>query len=310
LSKPQTRVLLLFSAKHPKALEKTAEKARAYIAAHDPEIGDVAYTLGLRREPHTHRSYAVATSDGLFELSQPVRATSQPRQIVWVFTGQGAQWPQMGKELLENEPLVRKRIDDLDNIIASTPNPPSWTIKCERAPAKNHFAEGPCTHSCLAAIMDSKETSRLHEAEISQPCLTALQIALVDLLHSWNIHPAAVVGHSSGETAAAYACGAISASDAILLAYHRGQITPILKSATRGGMAAVGLGRNDVESLLRDGVIIGCENSPASVTLSGEADALNETIGEIERRHPDVLVRGLRVECAYHSRSYARRQPR
>lgn len=68
--------------------------------------------------------------------------------------------------------------------------------------------------------MASKKSSRLGQAELSQPCCTALQIALVDLLASWNIHPAAVAGHSSGEIGAAYACGSLSAEDAIVSAYY------------------------------------------------------------------------------------------
>lgn len=158
--------------------------------------------------------------------------------------------------------------------------------------------------SYLAAIQAPKHESRLHEAEFSQPCLAAIQIALTDLLRSWKVSPVAVVGHSSGETGAAYACGAVTAEDAILLAYHRGQVTPLLKAAHSGGMAAIGLGRRDVERYLLPGVIVGCENSPSSVTLSGEADELQQIMEDIRADHPDVLIRALRVECAYHSRKF------
>lgn len=143
--------------------------------------------------------------------------------------------------------------------------------------------------------------SRLHEAEFSQPCLAAVQIALVDLFRAWGVAPHAVVGHSSGETAAAYAAGAITAEQAILLAFHRGQITPALKRAHAGGMAAVGLGRREVAPYLRPGVMVGCENSPQNVTLSGDADTLESVLQEIGRRRPEVLARPLRVECGYHS---------
>lgn len=143
--------------------------------------------------------------------------------------------------------------------------------------------------------------SRLHEAEFSQPCLAAVQIALVDVFRSWGVTPHAVVGHSSGETAAAYAAGAITAEQAILLAFHRGRITPALKRAHAGGMAAVGLGRHEVAPYLRPGVIVGCENSPQNVTLSGDADALDLVLEEIRRRRPEVLARALHVECGYHS---------
>lgn len=150
-------------------------------------------------------------------------------------------------------------------------------------------------------ILATEKTSRLSEAEISQPCCTAIQIALVELLRSWGISPDAVVGHSSGEIAAAYACGAISAQDAIRIAYYRGNSTIALKSIRKGGMAAIGLGREDVEQYLQPGVTIGCDNSPASVTLTGDADVLERVMEIIRTADPSVLVRPLRVECAYHS---------
>ena len=113
--------------------------------------------------------------------------------------------------------------------------------------------------------------------------------------------PDAVVGHSSGEIAAAYACGSLTAEEAILIAYYRGRATLDLDK-TRGGMAAIGLGKDDVSQYLRSGVIIGCDNSPSSVTLSGDLDILEDIMKMIKQRRPDVLVRALHVECAYHSR--------
>lgn len=154
------------------------------------------------------------------------------------------------------------------------------------------------------AILAPQKTSRLSEAEFSQPCCTAIQVALVDLLRTWGVLPSAVLGHSSGEIAAAYACGAITAQDAIRIAYHRGQATLPLQSSHKGGMAAIGLGRSSVEKYLQPGVTIGCENSPSSVTLTGDSDVLEKVMDEIRSANPDILVRALRVECAYHSGQY------
>ncbi|KAI8293550.1 Highly reducing polyketide synthase gloL [Colletotrichum sp. SAR 10_98] len=194
---------------------------------------------------------------------------------------QGAQWAQMGKELLQQNVLVQQTINRLDSVLAGLSDPPQWKLK--------------------DLLLASKEQSRLAEAEFSQPCLVAIQVALVDLLRSWGVTPDAVVGHSSGETAAAYASGAITAEDAIRIAYHRGQITLLIKAAHKGSMAAVGLGRSQVQKFLRPGVMIGCENSPASVTLSGEADVLEDVMKDIMAEHPGVLARSLHVECGYHS---------
>ena len=128
----------------------------------------------------------------------------------------------------------------------------------------------------------------------------------------WNIKPAGVVGHSSGEIAAAYASGALTASEAIFVAYYRGLATLGLGKVHRGSMAALDLGRAQVASYLCTGVIIGCENSPNSTTLTGDTGTLEEIMVSIKDDQPDVLVRTLQVECAYHSRKYldvAQRSP-
>lgn len=149
-------------------------------------------------------------------------------------------------------------------------------------------------------ILASSKTSAIDSAEISQPCCTALQVALVDLLHTYNIKPEAVLGHSSGEIAAAYAAGAISSSEAIIIAYYRGKVLLDIDPAV-GGMAAVGLGSQQVQPYLQPGVLVGCENSPGGVTLTGDKGALQSTLEQIRNAHPDTFVRILKVDRAYHS---------
>jgi acyl transferase domain-containing protein len=127
-----------------------------------------------------------------------------------------------------------------------------------------------------------------------------LQIAVVDLLATWGITPSAVVGHSSGELAAAYTAGALSVKDAIIAAFYRGHVCKTAKKT--GGMAAVGLGRDDVSRYLAPGVRIACENSGSSVTLSGDLEVLEKVMSDIKEAKPDILVRKLQVEMAYHSR--------
>lgn len=108
-----------------------------------------------------------------------------------------------------------------------------------------------------------------------------------------------VIGHSSGEIAAAYAARAMTAEDAIKVSYHRGQI--LQKVQRRGGMAAISMGREQVTPYLADGVVIACENSQHSVTLSGDRDALDSIMEIIKADDPDALCRLLRVDKAYHS---------
>lgn len=124
----------------------------------------------------------------------------------------------------------------------------------------------------------------------------------MDLLTQYGVNPNAVVGHSSGEIGAAYASGAITATEAILIAYYRGKVMlQVDPSKTPGGMAAIGMGADQVTPFLEPGVIVGCENSPDSTTLTGDKDVLERVMKKIKDAHPDTLVRTLQVDRAYHS---------
>ncbi|KAM4059700.1 acyl transferase domain-containing protein [Hirsutella rhossiliensis] len=139
----------------------------------------------------------------------------------------------------------------------------------------------------------------MDRAEYSQPLCTAVQVGLVNFLAKAGITPAAVAGHSSGEIAAAYAAGAISLSEAILNAYHRGlAVTHVQR---RGAMAAVGMGRAAVAPFIANGVVLARENGPRSVTLSGDEDALERILAAISDKNPKTVKRWLGVNVAYHS---------
>lgn len=132
-----------------------------------------------------HRAYAIVTNGVIEIVSQPVnpKSTKSPN-IVMVFTGQGAQWPQMGRELLRSNKTFKASIRALDaHLQTIAGEKPQYSIEAElKKPAKK---------------------SRLTMAEFSQPLCTAIQIALVDTLAATGVIPTAVVGHSSGEIAAA-----------------------------------------------------------------------------------------------------------
>lgn len=139
---------------------------------------------------------------------------------------------------------------------------------------------------------------------------TAIQIALVDLLSSWNIEPAAVTGHSSGEIAAAYAAGALTQRSALAISYHRGIAVSSIKETqcpTKGAMLAVGLSEAEVQpflSELRCGkVVIACYNSPSSLTISGDEEAISELHALLQEKN--VFSRKLVVDFAYHSHHMA-----
>jgi acyl transferase domain-containing protein len=165
-----------------------------------------------------------------------------------------------------------------------------------------------CLWDPIAELEKTQADSRLGYPEISQPICSVLQIAMVDELQSWGVVPSRVVGHSSGEIAAAYSIGALSHRDAIAAAYFRGMAaTKLQKDAPdlKGGMMAVGCSRDEADDVIEQSVLSGtavvaCVNSPSSVTLSGDVDALEQLRAIFDERK--VFARRLKVEMAYHSR--------
>ncbi|KAF3766643.1 hypothetical protein M406DRAFT_252003 [Cryphonectria parasitica EP155] len=209
--------------------------------------------------------------------------------ILGIFTGQGAQWPAMGASLIRSSAFVRQRVQDLEESLATLPSAdrPGWSLR----------------HEMLAG----SETSRIAEAALSQPLCTAIQIVLVDLLRAAGITFAAVVGHSSGEIAAAYAAGFFSAHDAIRIAYYRGLYARLAgnkATGQQGAMLAVGTSLQDAQDLVnlqafKGRLTVAAHNSTASVTLSGDADAIVHAKKILDKQKK--FARLLKVDTAYHS---------
>ncbi|RYP08719.1 hypothetical protein DL764_001739 [Monosporascus ibericus] len=160
------------------------------------------------------------------------------------------------------------------------------------------------TWALSGQLMLPKETSQVYKAELSQPLCTAVQVMVVNHLRRWGVQYAAVIGHSSGEIGAAYACGAVTMDEAIICAYLRGRAMNTQKSmmpVRAGGMAAVGLVASYAQKYLVDGVVVGCENSPPSTILSGNEDKLTGVLEAIKQDRPEVFSKSLAVDMAYHS---------
>ena len=138
---------------------------------------------------------------------------------------------------------------------------------------------------------------------MSQTLTTAIQIALVDLFASWNIRPARVVGHSSGEIAGAYCVGALTQEAAITVAYHRGRVALKLKDLRNGAMLAVGLSEEQVKPFImaldKSCVKVACVNSPSNITLSGDKAAICELAAVLQAQ--SIFTREVAVDVAYHS---------
>lgn len=266
-------------------------------AASTPEyLADLAHTLSVARSGLSWKASFQADSGAELRdqlATNPGENASraneqQPPRIGFVFTGQGAQWAGMGIELLER-PIFRSSVAKSTELLQD--------MGCDWDP--------------VAELKMPQSESRLGIPEISQPICTVLQIALVDELKAWGVTPSKVVGHSSGEIAAAYSIGALTHRDTIAVAYYRGKASAGLKETApqvKGGMMAVGASADEAQQLIFKNklkvtggdITIACVNSPSSVTLSGDAEAL-EQLRVILEEHK-VFARRLKVEVAYHSR--------
>lgn len=287
-TRPYTLVL---SANSEKSLRANADALAKHLAnpAVSLTLPDLAYTLSERRSRHFHRAYIITQSQTLDtgDFVYGKRNVDAPR-IGFVFTGQGAQWPQMGKDLVDGVPLARSYLKHLDDVLQSLPKPPSWSL--------------------LNELVQPRRPDVLRQPEFSQPLVTALQLVIIEVFKTWNLRPQSVVGHSSGEIAAACAAGRLTPEEAIKIAFFRGQAVVELKEKTKSslGMLAVGLGAEAVQPYLEPSkgfVQIACYNSPNSVTLSGETGELEKVKERLE--NDKCFARMLQVNMAYHSKYMA-----
>ncbi|AEO60438.1 polyketide synthase [Thermothelomyces thermophilus ATCC 42464] len=290
--------LFVLSANDETALQHSIRKLGIWIEQHAELYQttmprNLAYTLCQRRSHLPWRVAVVANmcSSVASALNShdtvPARAPSEPPRLAFVYTGQGAQWFAMGRELLGTHPVFFDAVSRADAVLRALG----------------------ADFSVLEELHRDKTSSRVGLARISQPICTAVQLALTELFAAFGVRPAAVTGHSSGEIAAAYAAGALTFESAMAAAYHRGHIIVELKERypnLRGSMMAVGAGADELSPMLQElnegggpQVVVACENSPSSTTLSGDEEAIDR-VGKLFQ-DKGVFNRKLFVDVAYHS---------
>ncbi|GAB1201010.1 hypothetical protein APSETT444_010394 [Aspergillus pseudonomiae] len=214
-----------------------------------------------------------SASSVLRKTSPEARLASEPDYHLLVLSAKEKRSLDGQIERITRFPKFREDIHRMDKILTELREAPPWSIEEE--------------------LSKDEATSRVGHAEFAQPLCTAIQIALVNLLREWGIVPSAVVGHSSGEIAAAYASGAISDRVAIIISYLRGQAIKALSMSRSGAMAAVGISPDTAHAFLEEGVTIACENSPISVTLSGDKQTLDRVLDRIHNADENVMCRRL-----------------
>ncbi|SDM29049.1 type I polyketide synthase [Allokutzneria albata] len=262
-SAPRQKLLVL-SARTEEALRQAASAMAEWLPANkNSALNDVCHTLSARRSQHEFRLSVVG--DTHTAMADALRAAEFSRawadNAVFVFSGQGTQWSGMGRALLEREPVFRAAVESCDELFA------------------------PMAGWSLVEAMAAEPA----ETDVVQPLLFAIQVGLIELLRAHGISPAAVIGHSVGEVAAAYAAGALRLEDAVRVVYHRGRL--MRRTAGLGRMASVAMSEEAARELpaVRAGRLdIAAVNDPNSVVLAGDVTGLGG--------------RELRVDYAFHSR--------
>ena len=286
--------LVPLSSRTTATLADAARNLRNALRDHTWDLYTLAGNLGTRRTHFPARTaFAVRTTNDLLEALEALEAFEQDqtpmatvdeeeRPLVMVFSGQGTQWAGCGRELYDTHPVFRRVVDAIEE---------HW----------REFSDTSLRDACFTATQ-----SALDEVQLAQPVIFMVQCALVEMFKTWGVYADCVVGHSSGEVAAAYACGALSLKDATRLVYHRATLQQ--RVAGSGRMLVIGLDLAGVKDILKTvgeslpvepAVEIACENSPISTVVCGDEAEFGPIIEELERRNlQHQLIPG---NVAFHS---------
>jgi acyl transferase domain-containing protein/NADPH:quinone reductase-like Zn-dependent oxidoreductase len=291
---PQREQFLLpISARTPEALQEFAGRYREFLNSESGQripLYDICHSAATRR--HHYEERLTVRGGTRQELTQQLgdfleghspdgvaagRASQQTDGVVFLFSGQGSQWPRMGAQLYESEPVFRQAIEECDRLIRQNAG---WSL--------------------VEQLLSAAENSKLNHTEFAQPAIFAVQVALARLWESWGIAPAAIIGHSAGEVAAAHVAGVLELEEAVRVVVHRGRL---MESATgQGKMAAVRLPAAQVTERIAkfgDTISIAAINSPESTVISGNSQAVDQLTAELLRE--GVGCRILPVDYAFHS---------
>jgi acyl transferase domain-containing protein/thioesterase domain-containing protein/acyl carrier protein len=288
--------LLVLSAKTPSALETTTVNLATYLEQHpDANIADVAYTLSKGRKAFNHRRMLICQNldeattalrtlypTCVFTYSQELKE----RPVVFMFSGQGAQYVDMALELYQSEPTFREQVDfcseylkpqlglDLRQVLYPHLEIPSLKKKGRAFPAEQ----------------------QLNQTAITQVALFVIEYALAKLWMAWGIYPEAMIGHSIGEYVAACLSGVFSLEEALSLVAARGHM---MQTMPRGAMLAVSLPEEKVQSYLGNRLSLAAINTPDLCVISGVTEAVNAL--EKQLTEQAVECRRLHTSHAFHS---------
>ena len=283
---PRSHHLVAISAKNGVSLQGNLRSMLAFFKKNPgTSLGKLSYTTTARRLHHPHRVMLAGSNDedfcaqietALREQNGMTRSKNTPK-IIFTFTGQGAQYPGMGKELFENFSFFRNEMRRLDHIGQSLGFP-----------------------SMLPVIQSNEQDISIYAPIVVQLAGICFQIALLKLWVSWGIFPAAVVGHSLGEYAALIAAGVLSDADTVYLVGKRAELLQQKCTRDTHAMLVVKGSVDEIAAVLKDHTYeVACINSPTETVLAGP----NEDISGFQGSLKDAGLKSsmLKVPYAFHS---------
>jgi len=276
-----------FSARSEAALDETSKRLAAHLRGRPKmNLADVAFTLHMGRRFFKYRRVIVASSeqrDRLMDvLESPDKLPSlmavDERPVVFLFPGQGSQYPGMAAGLYKSEPVVRRAIDRCAQFLKPV---------LDEDLKKLLFPSGRDRNDAAEALKNTKW---------AQPALFTVGYALAELWTSWGVKPSAMIGHSVGEYVAATLAGVMSLEDTLRVIALRGQL---ISGMPRGSMLAVMSPAEDLERLANGEIAIAAVNAPGLTVLSGPSAAIERL--EKELAEQKVPARRLHTSHAFHS---------
>lgn len=278
--------LLVLSARTQNGLAQASARLAKHLDQRpEVDLADVAYTLSTGRRSFEHRLAVVCrdVADAVTALLDRARGFSgatqfEKRPVAFMFPGQGAQYPGMGRALYEREPVFRAELDHCAEFLRE-----ALGVDLREIIYADHLSP-------------EESAARLAETRFAQPALFAVEYALAKLWLAWGVVPQAMIGHSIGEYVAACLAGVFSLEDALRLVAARGDL---LQRLPRGAMLAVSLTPAEAGPLLSEEVSLAAVNSPSLCVLSGTIEAID---GLEQRLASDgVICRRLHTSHAFHS---------